>query len=250
MDFDHTYYSQEALQNPDYEWINLSDISSTKRLCEKSTLDAIYERISKRNNRGITFIGSGNYHYISYLLLSEITEPFTLLLLDHHTDMLNSPDQSIITCGSWIIPALETLPKLQQVIIIGVGKDWETSFPKKYRGKVSVLPYKQIIDNPSFIHRITSLIKTEAVYISIDKDVFNENEAVTDWDQGEMTLKQLDQLLFTIASTKNIIGEDICGEDPRTAIEFYNSEVKAISKKNEQANQHILKISLQSMNLM
>ena len=47
----------------------------------------IKRALNRRKNKGITFIGSGNYHYVSHLLLEEINKPFTLILFDHHTDM-------------------------------------------------------------------------------------------------------------------------------------------------------------------
>ena len=59
-----------------------------------------------------------------------------------------------------------------------------------------------------------------------------------------MSLKQLDELIFCIASKKRIIGEDICGEYPQTAVEYYKPELKRAIKKNEQANRHILKLSI------
>jgi arginase family enzyme len=235
---------QTELLKPDYEWIDLSDIRRTSRFCEKESLEAIYERIIKRRKKGITLIGSGNYHYVSFLLLTEIKVPFTLVLFDHHTDMMESPSKSIISCGSWVLHALEYLPLLQKVIIIGVEQKWESFVPVRYKEKVTVVSHERIYHDPHTIKCIVSMIKTNAVYLSIDKDVLNETEVKTDWDQGNMTLKQLDELIFYIASKKRIIGEDICGEYPRTAVEYYKPELKRAIKKNEQANRHILKLTL------
>lgn len=235
---------QTELQKPNYEWIDLSDIRRTSRFCEKESLEAIYERIRKRRKKGITFIGSGNYHYVSFLLLKEIKDPFTLVLFDHHTDMMESPSESIISCGSWVLQALEFLPLLQKVIIVGVEQKWESFVPIRHKEKVRVISHARIYQDPNAMKFIVSEIKTNAVYLSIDKDVLNEMEVKTDWDQGNMSLKQLDELIFCIASKKRIIGEDICGEYPRTAIEYYKPDLKRTNQKNEQANRHILKVTI------
>jgi arginase family enzyme len=53
---------------------------------------------------------------------------------------------------------------------------------------------------------------TDAVWISIDKDVLPEDEVVTNWDQGHMPLDALLEFLRAIRAKKRIIGADICGE--------------------------------------
>ena len=157
---------------------------------------------------------------------------------------MESPSESIISCGSWVLHALKYLPLLQKVIIIGVEQKWESFVPVRYNEKVTVVSHERLYRDPHMIKCIVSMIKTNAVYLSIDKDVLNETEVKTDWDQGNMSLKQLDELIFCIASKKRIIGEDICGEYPRTAVEYYKPELKRVIKKNEQANRHILKLSI------
>ena len=148
LDFDHAYLQQTELLKPNYEWIDLSDIRRTSRFCEKESLEAIYERIIKRRKKGITFIGSGNYHYVSFLLLTEIKDPFTLVLFDHHTDMMESPSESIISCGSWVLHALKYLPLLQKVIIFGVEQEWESFVPLRYKEKVKVISHERIYQDP------------------------------------------------------------------------------------------------------
>ena len=43
---------------------------------------------------------------------------------------------------------------------------------------------------------------SEAVYLSIDKDAFGREEVVTDWDQGTMTLEQLERALPHLESRR------------------------------------------------
>lgn len=50
------------------------------------------------------------------------------------------------------------------------------------------------------------------IYISIDKDVLSENEYKTNWDQGDMSVEELLDILELICSRRNVIGIDVCGE--------------------------------------
>ena len=57
---------------------------------------------------------------------------------------------------------------------------------------------------------------SEPVYISIDKDVLDPSSAITNWDQGSLTLSELEQLLAVVFRQERVIGIDICGECPAT----------------------------------
>ena len=50
------------------------------------------------------------------------------------------------------------------------------------------------------------------VYISIDKDVLNPASAATNWDQGSLSLWELEKLLAVILQKEQVVGIDICGE--------------------------------------
>jgi hypothetical protein len=50
------------------------------------------------------------------------------------------------------------------------------------------------------------------VYISIDKDVLSTDYALTDWDQGKLSLAELAAVVQKIAASCNLVGADICGE--------------------------------------
>lgn len=53
----------------------------------------------------------------------------------------------------------------------------------------------QSLVKPSTKQAILVAIPTRSVYVSIDKDVLNEADAITNWDQGNMKLGQLLDLL-------------------------------------------------------
>ena len=62
--------------------------------------------------------------------------------------------------------------------------------------------------------KIKELPDEVPVYISIDKDVLDEKYAVTNWDQGKMSMGMLEQILKTLVTEYDVIGVDICGMYP------------------------------------
>lgn len=241
LDFNHVYQSQPMFSNPDFEWIDCSDVQSSNRYCELQSLEIIKKRVSQRKNKGITFIGNGNYHYVTYLLLSEIKTPFTLLMFDHHTDMMAPPSASIISCGSWVLHALKRLPMLKKVVLIGVNEDLVDTIPEEYKKKVTLFTSKELGGNLQLLkNRILAAIATREVYISIDKDVLHPSEAVTNWDQGNMKLYELIYLLASIYDNKKVYGVDICGEQAPSPADLFCRAYIQGARINGFANQRII----------
>lgn len=75
------------------------------------------------------------------------------------------------------------------------------------------------------------------VYLSIDKDVLDAHSAATNWDQGELTLPELEQLLSVVLHQEQVIGIDICGECPAT-LDIFKEEQEA--DLDSRANQELL----------
>lgn len=241
LNFDHTYTSQSFLEGEEAEWLDLYMIPGTNLYCEHDSLRQIAEKLQTKRRKNITYIGSGNYHYVSYLLLSKIDHPFTLILFDHHTDMLPSPSESIISCGSWVLDAVTKLPHVKKVILIGVDPDWAKQVPAALREKVAVFPEPELHqDYTETVHHILQEIPTESVYISVDKDVLHPDEAVTIWDQGSLRLKQLVDIVDSLAWSKDICGFDVCGEYPLSPEEAFRKKAREAVAKNNYANHVIL----------
>ena len=239
LDFDQVYQIQTYFHKTHYEWIKLSDIKNTNRYCEAKSLVSIDRRLKKHKGKGITFIGSGNYHYVTYLLMREVQAPFTLILFDHHTDMMDAPCESLVTCGSWVLKSLERLPMLKKVVIVGTRVDLLESIPSHLKEKVLILSEKQI-GQADIKEYIKSAISTYNVYISIDKDVLEKSQAVTNWDQGNMKLMQLLNLVKYIGKNKRIRGVDVCGEYPYSPVMNFCPESLEAVRKNDRANLTIL----------
>lgn len=70
-----------------------------------------------------SFYRFGDYHYISKIMTDFIKEPFTLVLIDHHTDMQDaSLGGDILSCGNWAKKVLQENPYLQRLVLIGQEK--------------------------------------------------------------------------------------------------------------------------------
>ncbi|GAB7386986.1 arginase family protein [Bacillaceae bacterium] len=242
LNFDQSYVPQRKLRQWPHVWLDLHDIRQTNRYCEKASLLEIERRLRSRRKSGVTFIGSGNYHYVTYLLLRKITQPFTLILFDHHTDMIQEPSSFPISCGSWVTEALMELSALQKAIIVGAQPDSLPSLPPRLATKVTLYPKDDVrkLDSRALANRLLADIATANIYISIDKDVLDESEAVTNWDQGSMKLDALVRVLHRLILAKNVLGIDICGEWPASPVDFFSPSCRAAIAKNETSNQKIL----------
>ncbi|MGC4378403.1 arginase family protein [Fictibacillus sp. Mic-4] len=243
LNFDETYDSQATLQSYPHEEIDFRHLQHVNLFCEHDSLNEIKRNLSKRKNRGITFIGSGNYHYVTFSLLNEIRTPFTLVLFDNHLDLdlSKNKEKRVLSCGSWVSFALEYIPMLKQVVIIGASH--AASIPSTI-SNVVIFPGKSQQVYSSKL--ILSTIPTEAVYISIDKDVLIQRDAITNWDHGNMELRTLIHFLDDIQTHKHVHGVDICGEINASPLDRLLPHYKAMIRKNEIANINILQSCLSS----
>lgn len=149
------------------------------------------------------FLDSGNYHHFSFLYTSFIKEPFHLVVFDNHTDMQESAFGSILSCGSWILEAIEKNPNLNKVIMIGVKEEYRKACPYQNDKRVLFL---------SNVEEADEEILDLPIYLSIDKDVLSEEDFICDWDQGEMRLSKLLSELKFLKERANLLGIDVCGE--------------------------------------
>jgi arginase family enzyme len=208
----------------------------------------------------VTFMGSGDFHHLAALLAERVAEPFTLLHFDNHPDWVRLAPRW--HCGSWVNRVL-ALPNARRVVTVGVCSDDLVNPARKGgnlsaldAGRLALLPWqhepsrarRRIADGPGhawqdgFIHwrnlaemqqeqaiaTVLDAIPTEAIWITIDKDVLPEHEALTNWDQGEMPLAALTALLRAAGQRKRVLGADVCGEysSPRHANWFKRIEAR------------------------
>ena len=190
MDFSGQYAGYDG------EYVDCRDISGTNCYCDDIAKEELRQKIAGYGPEGVHFFDSGNYHYVSLLWLEKVAEDFALVLFDNHPDMQPPSFGDITSCGGWVKEAIETLPHLKRVYMVGVDEqlllECEPLPPQVVRG----LPQEERLP----------------IYISLDKDVLVPEDARTDWSQGNMTLMELQQHLRGLQKKYSILGVDICGE--------------------------------------
>ena len=239
LNFSGVYERQSFYKDRDCEWIDCSDLSGVNGFCDETSREEIDARISGLEG-WIHFIDGGNFHYLSYLLMKHIREPFTLVVFDHHTDMKPSMFAGLLSCGCWIKEALNALPFLKNVVLIGVADSLADTAEPDYASRVRIISESMAEEDDTWLE-ILEAEALKAVYLSIDKDAFGREEVVTDWDQGTMTLEQLERA-YRILDSRRILGVDICGEADRD--EFFSGQMSASDEQNDAANRRILRMLL------
>jgi len=191
----------------------------------------------------VTFIGSGDYHHLCLALLPS-AEQITLLHFDNHPDWVRFAPT--FHCGSWVNRVLR-MPQVKRIITVGPCSDdlanpqlkggnlaalaagrlelypWQRS-PSWVWGRIESGPGHRRRGNrlfwrnvgaedwQAFLAEILERMPTDGVWITIDKDVLRPEDAVTNWDQGQMPLAALLTALRMVAVRKRLVGVDVCGE--------------------------------------
>lgn len=241
LNFDGTLQNQKMLRSYPAEWIDFSDLRGCRGYCADDALRKIQSRLRSRKHRRVTLIGHGNYHYVTYVLLSEIRQPFSLVLFDHHTDLAPGGDAPYLSCGSWVSRALKTLPLMDRVVIVGAHIP-DGGSGSGLPANVTIVPEQEArrMSPADIVRAIRSSVPDRPLYISVDKDVLDPENAATDWDQGSMTLRQLLDVIRELKRVRPIEGADICGEMPLSPVDLLSGERVRHLKKNERANKAIV----------
>ena len=224
MDFSGIYEEEQFWRKSEVKWLSLREISGTNCYCDEEAVRLLKEKTAGFSAGGIHFLDSGNYHYMSRIWLERITEPFGLIVFDNHTDMQPPAFGGLLSCGGWIAAAIEELPKLSKVLLIGPDEaSWEQTDPA-LREKVLLISRECLGREGALSEKIKEYMEETQgslpFYFSVDKDVLCPGEAYTSWSQGDMTAEELLKILEEIWEQMQkrgtrFLGVDICGEcDP------------------------------------
>lgn len=217
MNFSGIYKNQNFYKNYAEEeifWTELSDLSGCNCYCDAEASDRIRKEIQAFTGKGLHFIDSGNYHYMTRLWLEKLQVPFRLLVFDNHTDMQPPAFGGLLSCGGWIAASLEELPLLQEVILVGPDEEAYTQVEPDLQQKVLFLSREKLStmtaeEKEGFFNNLSEGLP---LYVSVDKDVLCKGDASTTWSQGDMHLSELMSFLELVLERQNILGMDVCGE--------------------------------------
>ena len=173
--------------------------------------------------------GSGDFHYLTALRLRRIAGPFLLVSFDNHPDWDVRPPKW--GCGGWVNRALE-LANIKRVSVWGCG-NFECWWPHQIFGNrraeragvLNVHPWADdrrakdrerrgaiLRDNwRQHFDQFLETVEGENVYVTIDLDCLNANDAVTNWEAGRFTVADLEWALGKLYESSPIIGGDVCG---------------------------------------
>lgn len=232
LDFTHVYCDEDIKDIDRFRYIDCSDIQETDMYCSKNAYEKIWGRIEPYGIQGIHYIDSGNYHYITKIITDHITEPFGLVMYDHHTDMQMPMVPEMMSCGDWAGQALSQNKNLRQLVIVGPPESDIEQTLESYSGSQSgrLLTFSAEDLHGDLLENKLKLIRTDLpLYISIDKDVLGPEYTETNWSQGDMSIDGLERLLSVFlggqGEEKN---SDACRNDERNAGDIRHSRILGI----------------------
>ena len=232
LDFTHVYCDEDIKDIDRFRYIDCSDIQETDMYCSKNAYEKIWGRIEPYGIQGIHYIDSGNYHYITKIITDHITEPFGLVMYDHHTDMQIPMVPEMMSCGDWAGQALSQNKNLRQLVIVGPPESDIEQTLESYSGSQSgrLLTFSAEDLHGDLLENKLKLIRTDLpLYISIDKDVLGPEYTETNWSQGDMSIDGLERLLSVFlggqGEEKN---SDACRNDERNAGDIRHSRILGI----------------------
>lgn len=189
------------------------------------------------HNYGTVFLGSGDYHHISHLLISKLKsvlngQKITIVIIDNHPDNMRFPFG--IHCGSWVSHAA-ALPFVEHVHVLGITST-DIAISHAIENRLipllrSKLTYWSTGVNVNWAHKLglkhafrsfsniddlvstflsTQYHQTHPIYLSIDKDALSQDYVHTNWDQGVMEYRHVSDII--IGLSQRLIASDITGE--------------------------------------
>jgi arginase family enzyme len=301
LNFDDSIIKQQRLISLyASEIIDLKDIGPRARLwLDKKTKLIIEKRIQDSAKNSITFLGSGDFHHISNILISQFNEPISVIDFDFHPDWDILPPR--LGCGSWVNETLKN-KNILKFTLFGVSSSDISTFSIQTgnlrslkNDRLEIYPYahapslvffrsvphnvsirkaeklffsKKIywneLQSKNLVEYFMDIIKhlpSKKVYLSIDKDCLKNEFALTNWEEGKLSLEELLLVLKLIKDSLEIVGLDITGDYSKVSIEGrvkkiisqldHPKDIKAshlpesaITAANEETNLKILKAIL------
>lgn len=173
--------------------------------------------------------GSGDFHYLTALFVRKQTAPVTIVSFDNHPDWDRRPPHW--SCGGWTVRALEG-GNISRIIVWGCG-NFELRYPHRIFAYSPALlagrlvPYAWEERQPPEVCRrfncvsranwkekfsdFADALRGKNIYITIDMDCLRAEEAVTNWENGLFSAKDLAWALALLNNKTRVVGGDVCG---------------------------------------
>ena len=257
VDFTCTYSKDWIGAHKEMNYMDCTGLRGTDMYCSPDSATELERRIAEYPLAGIHFIDSGNYHYMTRLFTKRVGCPYDLIVFDNHTDCKPSMIPELLSCGAWAKQVLEEDENLQRLILIGPPREAinEIEIDIGNREKLVTVSREELgsiriseMTDPDVLYRLCrDKMPAEGLmhplYLSIDKDVLDKEYAMTNWDQGGMSLDQLKAWLrfFSEENRKTgygILAVDICGELPKKDSSVL--EAAQAEKINQRTNEDLI----------
>lgn len=157
--------------------LDFRSLEGTNSYCSEEAASRITEELCRYPLGGVHWIDTGDYHYVTALFLQNVKEPFHLALFDNHRDDQSGAfGDSTLSCGNWV--------------------SWlERNNPLMLSHSFNQVPACSGLP----------------VYLSLDLDVLSPDFMRTNWDQGNLTLDELESLFLETVRNHRILAVDVCG---------------------------------------
>ncbi len=251
LNFDDSLKGQlELSRRFSLQVIDLKQIGPSCRLwMNKPCSEQIRNSLIPELKNSITFLGSGDFHHISSLLIGQFSQPLSVIVFDHHPDLDIFPPK--FGCGSWVNRVLEK-DNVLKVVLLGVSSGDISDFSIQAvnlnsfkNNRLEMYPYshkptkvllkniprnsaiilkKKILhseihwrklksmDLERFIPELIKRLPSKQVYVSIDKDCLKSAYSLTNWEEGSLELNEMLTALKIIKENADIVGVDITGD--------------------------------------
>lgn len=251
LNFDDSVTSQKGLLSLyGADVVDLTDLGPKVRFwTDENGRRALSERVPKDGAGRVTFLGSGDFHHVTEILLSRYEEPVSVIDFDFHQDWDGT--SSLLHCGSWVARVMKR-KNIEKCVIVGASSIDMTFFSLQagclehlkndrielypYSSKRGAVFFRTVPSNISFTAKrypfytridwnalknkniaefflhIIRRLPSNKVYITVDKDCLKTGAALTNWDQGSMPLECLLTMLRMIRDNCDIVGMDITGD--------------------------------------
>ena len=197
MSFSGVYKEQEFYQSKRIDKrVEAEQVEETNCYCTEEAEEKIKKLIEPYPAKGIHFLDSGNYHYVTKFWMEKLTKPFALVLFDQHTDMQEAAFFGLLSCGSWVREALEQNELLKAVCVVGppqksIEEVFKSSKEEPWIDKVCFVSGAELEAHRQTVYDEFLKENSIPVYLSIDKDILRGEDASVNWDQGKTSLEEL-----------------------------------------------------------